>query len=179
MENEWLGEVWMSKYWCGGKQLFDGVKSLLSFFGPDKWYVLSLKLVEWFCYFGHVLHEMSIIRDHSKKNAYFSYIFWWSQMSNCCDFGWICLNAVSSYYKAKIFDRAACEIAFLQLDLKIGFSESCEGLLDMVQVFSPSSREYNDVVDVDQYKVLFAWCKDFVDKSLECEWSIHKSKWYN
>src|SRR5215204_6085230 len=100
-------------------------------------------------------------------------------MSNCCNLGWICSNAIFRYYKAKIFNRAACKVAFLQLDLKIGFFESCESLLDMIQVFSPSLRENNDIIDVDQYKVLFTWCKDFVNKSLKYQWSIHKSKWYN
>ena len=45
-------------------------------------------------------------------------------------------------------------------------------------MFAPSSREYDNVIDVNQDEVLFAWSEDLIDQSLECEWCIHKSKWH-
>ena len=132
MQDEFFAEVWMGKNWSCCKQLLDGVKSLLAFSGPDKRFVLSLKLVQWFCYFGQVLYKVSIVRDHSKKSEYFGKVLWSSHVSYCTDFGWIGLNTISRYYKTKIFSRATCKVAFLQFDLEIDFFEPCKSLLDML-----------------------------------------------
>ena len=171
-----LGIIRRGQDRSGDKLLFECIESQLTLWRPNILNTLLKKTRERLGDFGEVLNESSAISGKTEKASKLLHILRRFPFNNGLNLGRVNLNALGRDNMPKINHFFQPELALGKLGIQLVFSQFIKHQPEMFLMFFLILRKDQNVVEIEQDKLILEWRENIVHQSIKSRRSISQTK---